>query len=99
MKTAWQIQMDFRRAMNAVRKLRSIASSMDNNASNLGNTMGSINRCWDGENSEAYLAKGRKVQNNISTTANGIRRVAAAIEEIAIRTRNAEMAAIRVADD
>ena len=99
MKTVWQIQMDFKRAMEAASRLRSIASSMDNNAGSLGNTMGSIDRSWDGENSEAYLAKGRKVQNNISTTAAGIRRVAGAIEEIAIRTRDAEMAAIRIAEE
>ena len=99
MKTAWQIQMDFKKAMAAAAKLRGIANSMDNNAGALGSTLGSIDSSWDGENSEAYLAKGRKVQNNISTTAAGIRRVAEAIEEIAIRMRDAEMAAITIAKD
>ncbi|MCR5556414.1 MAG: WXG100 family type VII secretion target [Butyrivibrio sp.] len=99
MKTVWQIQMDFDRAMDAARRLRSIASGMDSNAGQLGSTMNSIDRSWDGENSEAYLAKGKKVQNKLSVTANGIRQVAQAIEEIAIRTREAELAAIRIAED
>lgn len=99
MKTAWQIQMDFKKAMDAANRLRSIASRMDSNANNLGSTIGAIDRSWDGENSEAYQAKGRKVQDNITTTASGIRRVAEAIEEIATRTRDAEMEAIRIAEE
>lgn len=99
MKTAWQIQMDFKRAMDAAKKLRDIARSMDNNASSMGSTINSINGSWDGENSDLYITKGHKVQNNISTTADGIRKVADAIERIAIRTRDAELAAISIADD
>ncbi len=99
MKTAWQIQMDFRKAMDAARKLRNIADSMDHNADSLGGSIDSINRNWDGENSEKYITKGNKVQGNIRTTASGIRRVAEAIEEIAIRTRDAELAAIEIAED
>ena len=99
MKTAWQIQMDFNRAMDAAKRLRSIARSMDNNATNMGNTIRTINGSWDGENSDLYIAKGTKVQGNISTTADGIRRVADAIERIAVRTRDAELAAISIADN
>ncbi len=99
MKTMWQIQMDFKKAMEAAEKLRSIARRMDDNASDLAGTMTSINSSWDGENSELYLAKGQKVQGNISTTASGIRKVADAVERIAIRTRDAEIAAINIAND
>ena len=99
MKSEWQIQMDFGKAMEAVNRLNRIAGDIDNNAGNLGNTMNSINNCWDGENSENYLAKGRKIQSNISKTASGVRKVAAAIERIAITTRDAELAAIRIAGD
>ncbi len=97
MRTAWQIQMDYNRAMNAARRLRAIAGSMDGNANSMGGAINSINGSWDGENSDAYIAKGRKIQNNINTTADGIRRAASAIEKIARRTRDAELAAISIA--
>jgi uncharacterized protein YukE len=99
MRTAWQIQMDYRRAMDAARRLRAIAGSMDGNANSLGGALSSINGSWDGENSDVYIEKGRKVQSNINTTADGIRRTASAIEKIARRTRDAELAAISVADN
>ena len=97
--TAWQIQMDFERAMKAAEELRGIAGSIDDNASNMGNTINSIDNSWDGDNSQAYIAKGNKVKNNITETARGIRSTANAIEEIAIRTRDAELAAIQIAED
>ncbi|MCR4596565.1 MAG: hypothetical protein K5673_07260 [Lachnospiraceae bacterium] len=99
MKTVWQINMDFQKAMAAVERLNAIASGLESNADNLGTTIDSIDRNWDGENSEAYIVKGRKVQNNISLTAGGIRQVAATVEAIAIRTRDAELAAISIAED
>lgn len=99
MKTAWQIQMDFKKAMDAAERLRSIARSMDDNAGSLGGAINQVGNSWDGENSETYILKGRKVQENINTTADGIRKVAGAIEEIAIRTRDAELAAIAIAEE
>ncbi len=97
--TAWQIQMDFEKAMRAAGELRGIARSMDSNAESMGNTINSIDTSWDGDNSQAYIAKGVKVKGNITETAAGIRKTAEAIEEIAIRTRDAELAAIQIAED
>ena len=99
MKTEWQIHMDFNKAMRAAERLRQIARNVNNNASNLGSTMSSIDGSWDGENSDNYLSKGRRVQDKITRTASDIEKVAAAIEEIAIRTRDAELAAIQYAED
>lgn len=98
MKTQWQIQMDYKKAMDAVTKLRSIAYNMDSNLDNLRNTISAIDNSWEGENSEAFIAKSRKVQDNIAVTADGMRKVAATIEEIARVTRDAELAAIRIVE-
>lgn len=99
MKSEWQIHMDFEKAMRAVDKLRQIARNMNDNASNLGTTMTSIDTSWDGENSDNYLVKGKSVQGKVGQTAGDIDRVAKVVEEIAIRTRDAELAAIRLAED
>ncbi len=99
MKTEWQIQMDYNKAMDAARRLRGIATGMDNEANDMDRTINAINRAWDGENSEKYIAKGYQVKNKITATSAGIRRVADAIEQIATRTRDAELAAIRIAEN
>ncbi len=99
MKTEWQIQMDFEKAMQAAEKLRGVAQKMDGNASDMSSTINSIDSNWDGENSDLFLEKGRRVQGNITLTAEGIRKVVNSIETIATRTRDAELAAIRIADD
>jgi uncharacterized protein YukE len=99
MKSEWQIHMDFNKAMRAAEKLRQISRNMNNNASSLGSTMTSIDGSWDGENSENYIAKGKKVEGKVTRTATDINKVASTVEEIAIRTRDAELAAIRIAED
>ncbi len=99
MKSRRRIYMDFKKAMDAAKKLRNIAKSMNDNADSMDRAIRSIDNSWDGENSEAYITKGLKIKGNISTTAEGILRTAEAIEEIAERTKEAELAAIDIADD
>lgn len=100
MRSEYQIWMDFRIAQEQVQNLRAVAARMEELADQ--RMQGALRRVgsnWKGENSEAFQGKGRILQNKITLTASDIRRIADAVEQIARRTRDAELAAIRIAGE
>jgi len=98
MRTEHEIYIDFSRAKEQAEKLRTIASRMDQIANDeLGGTLRSIQSDWTGDNSEKFNEKGVQVQQKINLTAADIRRIADAVEEIAQRMYDTEMAAIQIA--
>ena len=100
MRTEYEIRMDFNKAMAQVGKLNAIASRLGNLADDdLYSSLNNIERNWDGENSEAFLEKGHKAKDKINRTAEKVKKVADTIETIAKRTMEAELAAIRIAEE
>ncbi len=100
MKTAYEIYMDFRKAKAQADRLRSIAKNMNSLADEgVGGSLSSIRSNWTGENADAFLGKGEAIKNKISLTAADINKVADAIMKIAERTRDAELAAIAIAEE
>ena len=100
MRTEYEIRMDFNRAMAQVERLNGIANSLKALADeDLNASLTNIRSNWEGENAEAFLEKGQKAKQKVSTTASKITRVAATIKSIAERTMQAELAAIRIAED
>ena len=98
MKSEYQINMDFQKAEAQVSELRSLANQMRDIANEeLNRTLNNINANWDGENSEAFLAKGRMLKSRISNTATDIDRIADSIHAIAENTKRAELEAVRIA--
>ena len=100
MKTQYEIYMDFQKAMELANRLRSMAAKINSLADeNLQGSLTRIRTNWTGENAEAFLAKGDIVKNKVSATAKDILKTADAIAKIAERTRDAELAAITIAQE
>ena len=98
MRTEHEIYIDFSRAKEQAAKLRSIASGMDRIANDeLAGTLRAIQNDWTGDNADKFNEKGVQVQHKINLTAADISRIADAVEEIAQRMYDTEMAAIQIA--
>lgn len=98
MKTTQEVYMDFRTAQEVVRELRTIARDTRHvSNSDLQRTLSQVRNSWQGENADAFLAKGKTLQNKIELTAQTIEDIAKTIEQIARNTYNSEMEAIRQA--
>ena len=98
MKSEYQIYMDFRRANQVAEDLRGIARSTRNAADqDLQGALSRIQSNWEGENAEAFQAKGKRLRNQVDQLAQDVDRSANAIERIAQNTYNAEMRAVQIA--
>ena len=98
MKSEYEIYMDFRRAERVVEELRSIARESKECADmDLQAALGTVEGCWAGENSQAFLRKGASLQRKVESTADDIGKIADAIDGIARRTYQAETEAARIA--
>lgn len=100
MKSEYQIRMDFQRANDVASDLRSIARDT-RDAANLGlqGALTRIKSSWEGENSDAFLVKGDYLKRQIIDLADDVESIAKAIERIAENTLEAEMRAIRIAEE
>lgn len=96
--TEHEINFNYSKAMNQAAELKSIAKSLASIGNNdLEDCLGSVEKNWKGTNSEDYVKKGKKVQTKISTSSQNINAAASAIESMAKRIYEAEMAALRAA--
>ena len=99
MKTMYEIFMDFDNAMDQVEKLRNISKSVDTIGNDgVGGSIRTIKGCWTGENSDDYIEKSQIVEGKVKKTGSDIAIVADRIESIAIRTRDAELRALAIAE-
>lgn len=98
MKSEYQVWMDFRKAEAQAQRLRAVAMNMNNLADwRMRGALDSVRSNWEGENSEAFLAKGEILKGKIEGTGDDLRKIADTVEKIAQRTRDAELNAIRIA--
>ncbi len=98
MKTQAQIYMDYKNACNQADSLEQVARNLDDVAGKqMQDCLGQVQAHWKGDNSEAYVGKGRMLQGKIKNTAGELKKAAAAIRTIAKNTYDAEMRALEIA--
>ena len=98
MKTQAQIYMDYQNACSQAGSLEQIARNLDNVADGqMQSCLGQVSSHWKGHNSEAYVRKGRVVQDKIRNTAKDLRNAASAVRRMAKNTYDAEMRALEIA--
>ena len=99
-KTKATIQMDFNKANKQAEELSEIANALDNLAQkDMLNCFNSIGNNWKGENADAYIKKGNIVKGNIEKVAKDLKKAAETIRKIAKNTKDAEMAALEIANN
>lgn len=97
MRTAFEIRMDYRRALNQAEELERVARDLRRTATNdLQDCISDISHNWTGENSSAYIKKCNTLKTNIEKTARKIEKTAGTIRTVAQTTYHAEMAALNL---
>lgn len=100
MKSVYEIYMDFEHAMDQVQKLRTISKNVDTIGNEgIGGAIKTIKSNWTGENSDDYIEKSLRVEGKVKKTGADIGLVADRIETMAIRTRDAELRALEIANN
>lgn len=95
-----EIEFDFDQAKKQAKRIDEIADDLSNlSKSKLENTLSTLSANWKGQNASNYLAKGGRLQGEINGTANELHSIASTIREIARRIYEAEMAALRIAEE
>lgn len=94
------IQMEFRKAKEQADRLEQVARELTQlSCIQLDDTLSEINSAWKSDTSNAFIRKGRRMQEQLNIRANEIKRTAAAIRTIANNTYKAEMQAYQIATE
>ena len=97
-KSAFEIRMDYDRAVRQANSLDEIARDLKKTAEReLQDCMSQISCNWTGTNSTAYIRKCDMLKSNIVRTAGNLSRTADTIRRIAKNTYDAEMRALEIA--
>lgn len=95
-----QIQFDFNRAKQKANELEAVANELRNlSRTNLQNTLNSLGGNWKGDNASAYIRKGAALQEKLNMTESSLRKSADTIRTIAKNIYDAEMEALRIAEE
>ena len=92
MASAHKIRMDFELAKRQAQRLEEVAGKM-------ADAMERLAAGWTGENSVKFIKKESRLQSEMGSTADSLRRVADTIREIAQNVYEAEMEAYEIARD
>jgi WXG100 family type VII secretion target len=93
------IQIDFNEACAQAKKLEDCAEEMKRQADQtLADAINEMAASWKGESADAYFAKAETVREGVAATADRLSSIACSIREQAQRTYDAEMAALRLAE-
>lgn len=96
--TEHEINFNYKKAMDQAEELKNIGKELSKlGDSQLEQCLNAVKKSWDGTNSESYVKKGKKVQTKITATSGNITGAAGAIETMAKRIYDAEMAALEAA--
>lgn len=100
MASRYQIQMNFSQAERKAAELDSIAGDLSRlSGTDLQNTLNSLGNNWKGENAGLYIGKGFQLIENMEKTAASLRQTAETIRSVARNIYNAEMEALRIAEE
>ena len=98
MKTLFEINLNYSKAINQAEQLEGAARDLKNLANNdFQGCLDSIAVDWKGENARAYINKGIKLKDDIEKSAAGLEKAAKTIRNIAERTRDADINARNIA--
>lgn len=93
------IEFDFHKAIAQADRLDAVADQLRTlSDSKFGNSMQHLSSNWKGENASIYLAKGGKLQEQMDGTSRELHSIASDIRAVAKRLYDAEMAALRIAE-
>lgn len=100
MASRYQIQMNFSQAERKAAELDDIAGDLSRlSGTDLQNTLNSLGNNWKGENAGLYIGKGFQLIENMEKTAASLRQAAETIRSVARNIYNAEMEALRIAEE
>lgn len=91
-KSKHEIKMDYEKAKQQAEKLEEAAEDLNRlQEYHFCNTLQQIANNWQGDSANAYINKGKTLQENMKTTATDLFSIAKAIKEIARQIYEAEM--------
>lgn len=92
------IQFNYNKALQQADSLLNISNDIRKIATDkLNDSIQAIDKNWDGENSKKFLAKSKKLKDQVEDSADDIRRISDAIKKMAKEIYDAEMESIRIA--
>ena len=97
--TEEEIYIDFDRAIKEADKLDQMAGRLTAINSKYEDNLNNISTNWKGENAVIFVNKGGTLYDSMGNTANQISEIAENIRAAAERIKNAELEAIRIANE
>ena len=100
MKSLYEIDLDYRRAMNQAAELDQLASQLDTQANdNFPGIIEQVKGAWQGDNANKYVSKANNLPGKMKGAAEDLRTIASTIRTIAQNTYNAEKTAYELAQN
>lgn len=95
-----EIYFNYNKAIRQAAALESQAQKLRRiSGSDMQDVLQSVHSAWQSESSPAYLKKGQKVQRDVLTTSENLKRIAQTIRTVAGIIRDAELQAWRIAHE
>ena len=95
-----EIYFNYDQAIRQANDLDAVAKKLHNAANkDMDKILNDINRAWKSDSTPQYLNKGKKLEQDITTSARNLEKIADAIRTIAKTVRDAELRAWRIAND
>ena len=100
MSTLNEIYFNYNKAIDQAKELENISKQLKNAANNtMEDILNDVHVAWKSDSTPQYIKKGQKVEDDIRTTATNLTNIAQTIRTIALRIRNAELNAWRIANE
>lgn len=96
----YQISMDFEQAKRKADELDRIADELGRlSGTEFADTLYNLGNNWKGDNAQAYIRKGLSLKEKMEQTAGELRASASTIRAVAKNIYDAEMEALRIAEE
>lgn len=100
MRSRSEIIMDYNRVMGLADQLDSLAGKLKQEVDGtVRGTFDSLRTAWQGENSELFMSRSYDFISNVASSADSLQSFAYSIRSNAQRVYNAEMEALRIAEE
>lgn len=94
------INFNYERAIRQAERLETLSARLRNAANHdMGSVLNAVRRAWRSDSTQSYLRKGEKVEADLQSMAEDLKKTASKIRAIAEQVRAAEMEARRIADE
>lgn len=100
MSTLNEIYFNYNKAISQAQELEGISKRLKTAANDtMEDILNDVHAAWKSDSTPLYIKKGRKVEDDIRTTATNLANISQAIRTIAQRIRDAELDAWRIANE